>query len=69
MVSIGALTWLFRSIDGTELLAALSWRVVSILLPALVAYGIVTLVLEAASIVLLMLRQRRGRSKFSARRI
>jgi hypothetical protein len=56
-VSIGALAWVLHSIEFSALVSALTWRtgrIVAVLVPTLLAYGAVTLFLEAASIVLLM---------------
>jgi SAM-dependent methyltransferase len=55
-VSVGALGWLFvyGGIDFRDLIAALNWKVASVLVPALLVYGAVTLLLEARSIVLLV---------------
>jgi hypothetical protein len=53
LVSAGALAWLLSSIELSALWAALSWNVMVVLLPGLLVYGVVTLVLEAASILLL----------------
>jgi len=54
VVSLGALAFLFQSVDFSLVVAALDWRVVGILVPALIVYGVVTLVLEAAAIASLM---------------
>jgi hypothetical protein len=54
MVSLAVLAFLFQSVDFGRVVAALNWRVVAVLVPALLVYGVVTLVLEAASITLLM---------------
>jgi len=54
VVSLGALAFLFRSVDFGLVLAALDWRVIGFLVPALLVYGAATLAFEAASIVLLM---------------
>jgi len=54
LVSAVALGWLLSSIEISALWAALSWKVVVVLLPGLLVYGAVTLVLEAASLLLLM---------------
>jgi len=69
IVSIAALAWLLNSIDRTALLAALNWRVAAILIPTLIAYGVVTLVLEAVSIVLLMSARPAGFGLWTAARI
>jgi uncharacterized membrane protein YbhN (UPF0104 family) len=50
LVSVGALAWLLASFDLRAIVAALDGRVAEVLLPALVAYGAATLVLEALSI-------------------
>lgn len=68
-VSIAALAWLLGSIDRTALLEALNWRVASILLPTLVAYGGVTLFLESVSIVLLMSKRPEDFGLWTAARI
>jgi uncharacterized membrane protein YbhN (UPF0104 family) len=48
-VSLAVLVWLLRGMDFAAVAAALRWRVVLVLLPSLVAYGAVTLWLEAQS--------------------
>jgi uncharacterized membrane protein YkgB len=53
-VSLAVLAFLFRSVDFGGVMAALNWRVVAVLAPALLVYGVITLALEAASITLLM---------------
>jgi hypothetical protein len=68
-VSIGALAWLLSSIDPAALLAALTWRVVAVLVPTLLVYGAATLVLEALSLVLLMSHRPEDFSVFTAARI
>ena len=50
-VSIAALSALFANVDTHTLLGAMSWRIVAILFPAMLLYGIVTLALEALCIV------------------
>jgi hypothetical protein len=68
-VSVGALTWLFSSIEISALGAALSWHVALVLLPTLLVYGAVTLFLEAESITLLMSSQPVGFGRWTAARI
>jgi hypothetical protein len=54
VVSIGSITWLLGSIDSETLIGALNWRIAAILLPSLLAYGAVSLAIEAASILTLV---------------
>ena len=54
VVSLGVLAFLFQSVDFSRVVAALDWQVVGYLVPTLIVYGVVTLVLEAASITILM---------------
>lgn len=53
-VSALALAWVFSRFDMRAVGSALSWRVAQVLAPALLAYGAVTLVLEARSILRLL---------------
>jgi hypothetical protein len=53
-VSALALAWVFSRFDLSEVVASLSWRVAEVLVPALLAYGVATLVLEARSILRLL---------------
>ena len=69
VVSIGALAWLLSTIEPAALADALSWNVVAVLVPTLIAYGVVTLALEAASIVLLMSQRPEGFGLWTAARI
>jgi hypothetical protein len=68
-VSVGALVWVFHSIELSALAAALSWHVVAVLAPALLAYGALTLLFEAASIILLMSSRPAGFGLWTAARI
>jgi hypothetical protein len=68
-VSVGALTWLLSSVELSSLAAALSWHVVAVLAPTLAVYGVVTLFLEAASIILLMRARPAGFGLWTAARI
>lgn len=68
-VSVGALIWVFHDLEFPALAAALSWHIVAVLVPALLAYGAVTLFLEAASIVLLMSSRPAGFGLWTAARI
>jgi hypothetical protein len=68
-VSIGALVWLLSSIDREAVLAALNWRIVTVLLPTLLVYGAVSLALEAASILLLTSARPAGFGLWTAARI
>lgn len=51
LVSAATLGWLVTSFDMSALGDALSWRVLQVLIPALLLYGAVTLVLETWSIL------------------
>jgi hypothetical protein len=68
-VSAVALLWVFRDLEFLALGAALSWRVVAVLGPALLVYGAVTLLLEAASILLLMSSRPAGFGLWTVARI
>ena len=54
LVSVGVLVWLFWNVDLEALVGIMSWRVAAVMLPALVAYGAATLLLEALSITRLV---------------
>ena len=69
VVSIAALVWLLNTIEPAALVDALSWKVVAVLAPTLIGYGVVTLALEAASIVLLMSKRPEGFGLWTAARI
>lgn len=56
-VSVVTLAWVVTSFDMTALGDALSWRVLAVLVPGLLAYGAITLTLEAYSILCLTGRQ------------
>ena len=49
VVSIGALLTLFANVDTNALLGAMSWRILAILCPAMLLYGVLTLALEVVS--------------------
>jgi len=51
VVSIAALTALLANVDTDALLGAMSWRIVAILVPAMLLYGVVTLAIEVICIV------------------
>jgi hypothetical protein len=51
VVSAVTLGWVVTSFDMSALGAALSWRVLAVLVPGLLAYGAVTVLLEALSIL------------------
>jgi hypothetical protein len=53
-VSALALAWVFSRFDLREVMGSLTWRVAQVLVPALLAYGAATLVLEARSILRLL---------------
>ena len=69
VVSVGALAWLFSHIDPDAVLDALTWRVIAVLVPALLVYGAFALVLEAASILWLMEPVPAGFGAWTAARI
>jgi hypothetical protein len=69
LVSVGALIWVFRGLELPALAAALSWRVVVVLAPALLVYGAVTLLLEAVAVVLLMSSRPAGFGLWTVARI
>lgn len=54
VVSIASLTYVFVKFDLRGLGDSLSWQVVLIMLPAVLGYGAVTLVIEAASLMRLI---------------
>ena len=60
VVSIGSISWLFGSIDSETLIGALNWRIAAILVPSLLAYGALSLAIEAASILILVDRRPPG---------
>ena len=51
VVSVASLAWVFTRFDIGTVGDALSWRILQILVPALALYGVVTLVVESASIM------------------
>ena len=69
VVSLGVLAFLFQSVDFGLVVAALDWRVIGYLLPALLVYGAATLALEAASITILMSTKPEGFGMWTAARI
>jgi len=50
VVSLGILVWILRGIDPSALVRALTWRVGALMIPSLLAYGVVTLWIEALSL-------------------
>ncbi len=54
LVSVAVLLFLFGRMDLTALRDALTWRVAAVLVPSFLAYGAVTLLLEAVSLRLLL---------------
>ncbi len=68
VVSAVTLGWVVTSFDMTALRDALSWHVLALLVPGLLAYGAVTLVLEAFSILRLTGR-RPGFGAWTAARV
>ena len=69
VVSLGVLAFLFQSVDFGRVVAALDWQVIGYLVPALLVYGAFTLVLEAASITILMTTKPEGFGLWTAARI
>ncbi len=69
VVSAAALGFLLERIDPAGLLDALSWRVAAVMLPALAAYGGLTLLLEAVSILRLVQPAPPGFGAWTAARI
>lgn len=59
-ISIGSITWLLGSIDSDALIGALNWRIAAILVPSLLAYGALSLAIEAVSIFTLVDRRPAG---------
>jgi len=59
-ISVGSISWLLDSIDSATLIAALNWRVVAILIPSVLIYGALSLWIEAASILALVVRRPPG---------
>jgi hypothetical protein len=54
LVSIGAMAFLFVSVDFEKLAEALSWKISLTLVPVFLLYGAITLALEAASLMRLL---------------
>ncbi len=69
VVSVGALVTLLRMVDVSAVFDAVTWRVATWLVPALLAYGALTLLLEAVSLRLLVPRARPGFDGWTAARI
>lgn len=69
VVSTATLTWVFTRFDVRALGAALAPNVLAVLLPALLAYGAVTLVVEAYSILRLLHTPPEGFGAWTAARI
>lgn len=69
MVSIASLAWVFARFDVGNVVDALSWRIVQILVPTLVLYGVVTLGVESASILRLIERKPPGFGAWTAARV
>jgi hypothetical protein len=69
VVSVGALYWIFQSIEISDVVAVLDWNIVTVLLPALLAYGAATLFLEAAAVMLLMPARPAGFGMWTVARI
>lgn len=51
IVSVAVLAWLVSTVELDALVGALSWRVAAVMIPALLAYGAVTLLLESMAIM------------------
>ncbi len=54
VISGGSIFWLLGSIDSEALIGALNWRIAAVLVPSLLAYGALSLAIEAASILTLV---------------
>lgn len=54
VISIASISWLLGSIDTATLIEALNWRIAAVLVPTLLVYGAVSLLIEAASILTLV---------------
>ena len=69
VVSAVALAWVLGSFDLARIGAALSWKAALVMLPALLAYGGVTLLLESASLLRLVPDRPPGFGAWTAARI
>lgn len=69
VVSAGALWAVLRQVDLRALGAALSWKIATVLLPALLVYGAATLAIEALCLVLLVRPRRPDFTLWTAARI
>ena len=69
VVSVASLAWVFTRFDISTVVDALSWRILQILVPALALYGVVTLVVESASILRLVGRRPPGFGAWTAARV
>ena len=68
-VSGASLAWVFTRFDLSAVADALSWRIVQVLVPALILYGAFTLVIESASILRLLSRRPPGFGAWTAARV
>jgi hypothetical protein len=68
-VSLGALVWLLTHVDHEAVLAALTPRVATVMVPALLAFGAGTLWIEATSILRVVPRPPEGFGKWTAARL
>jgi hypothetical protein len=69
LVSVGALYAVLRQVDLGALAAALSWKVATLLLPAMLLYGAVTLAIEALCLALLVRPRKPDFSLWTAARL
>jgi hypothetical protein len=69
VVTVATLVWVLGRFDLVKIGAALRWQVAAVLVPALLAYGAATLVLEAASILRLLPARAPGFGAWTAARI
>ncbi|MDJ0850586.1 MAG: lysylphosphatidylglycerol synthase domain-containing protein [Myxococcota bacterium] len=69
VVTTATLGWVFYSFDMRKVVEALSWRVVAVMIPALVAYGAATLLLESWSLLRVIPRAKPGFGAWTAARV
>jgi uncharacterized membrane protein YbhN (UPF0104 family) len=69
VVSIAVLAWLVGTVERDALMAALTWRVAAVMIPALLAYGAATLLLESLAIMRIIENPPEGFGLWTAARI
>ena len=69
LVSAGVLIWLLGNMELAALADALTWRVAAVIVPALLAYGALTLLIEAVSITRLVNAPREAFGIWTAARL